>query len=190
MINWNVLRAAGIGSYLMLFLSVAWGLVASSSIVTKRISKPASIAFHQFVATVGLLLLGVHIGGVLIDEYVPFEVSDVLVPLGSTYRPIAIAFGIVAMYMTVIVVVTSWARRFLGTRWWRRAHLLAAPAFVIAMIHGIFAGSDTTRPWMWQMYGATGVVILFLILVRGLSAGYRPPRPSHSSAGAAHAQRT
>ncbi len=50
MTNWNLLRAAGIGSYLMVFLAVAWGLVATTSIVTKRISKQSSNLFHQFVA--------------------------------------------------------------------------------------------------------------------------------------------
>ena len=38
MTNWNLLRAAGIGAYLMLYLAVAWGRVATTSIISKRIS--------------------------------------------------------------------------------------------------------------------------------------------------------
>ena len=34
MSTWILLRAAGIGSYLMLFLSIAWGLIATTSVVT------------------------------------------------------------------------------------------------------------------------------------------------------------
>jgi hypothetical protein len=30
MMTWVILRSAGIGAYLMVFLSVAWGLVATS----------------------------------------------------------------------------------------------------------------------------------------------------------------
>jgi hypothetical protein len=31
---------------------------------------------------------------------------------------------------------------------------------------------------MWWTYVATGLVVLFLVVVRGLTAGYRPPRAS------------
>jgi hypothetical protein len=31
---------------------------------------------------------------------------------------------------------------------------------------------------MWGMYALTGLIVVFLVLVRGLSYGYRPPRPA------------
>jgi predicted ferric reductase len=184
MITWIVLRAAGIGAYLMLFLSVAWGLVATTSIVTKRVAKPTSTLFHQFVATVGLALLGVHLGGLLIDAFMPFGVPDLLVPMSSDFRPVATAFGVMAMYLMVAVMISSWLKRRIGIAWWRRLHLLAIPTFTLSMIHGIFAGTDTSRPWMWTIYLATGAVTLFLVIVRGLTVGYRPrraPRPEHAT---------
>ena len=57
MMTWILLRAAGIGAYVALWLAVAWGLVATTGIVKRRISKPAANAFHAFVATTGLALL-------------------------------------------------------------------------------------------------------------------------------------
>jgi methionine sulfoxide reductase heme-binding subunit len=188
MTTWIVLRAAGIGAYLMLFLSVAWGLVATTSLVTKRVAKPTSTLFHQFVATVGLVLLGVHLGGLLIDAFMPFGVPDLLVPMSSDFRPVATGFGVVAMYLMVAVMVSSWLKKRIGIAWWRRLHLLAIPTFTLSMIHGIFAGTDTSRPWMWAIYLATGAVTLFLVIVRGLTVGYRPqraPRPEHAKVGPA-----
>src|SRR4029077_11998330 len=88
MTNWILLRAAGIGAYVMLFLSVAWGLLSTTSIVTKRASKPSSTLFHQFVATVGVVLLGVHMVLLVIDSYMPFAPLDVLIPQHSTFRPL------------------------------------------------------------------------------------------------------
>ena len=67
MTTWILLRAAGVGAYVMLFMAVAWGLVATTAVVTKRVSKPSANQFHQFVATTGLVLLGVHLGLLLID---------------------------------------------------------------------------------------------------------------------------
>lgn len=177
MTTWVLLRAAGIGSYLMLFLSVAWGLVATTSIVAKRISKPSANLFHAFVASAGLALLGVHLGLLLVDGFMPFSLAEITVPMASEYRPVAIAAGIVAMYAIVVVVVTSWLRTSIGTVWWRRLHVLAVPAFTLALVHGVFAGTDTERPWMFGLYAVTGLLVVFLTLVRALTYGYRPPRP-------------
>ena len=177
MTNWNLLRAAGIGAYLMLYLSVAWGLVATTSIVTKRVSKVSSNLFHQFVATTGLVLLGVHLALLLIDGFMPFAPLDLILPLRSAYRPIPIALGIAAMFAMVAIVVSSWLRKPIGVRLWRAIHLAAVPAFALALGHGVFAGTDTNRPWMAAMYAITGLSVVFLTIVRGLTYGYRPPRP-------------
>ncbi len=193
---WILLRAAGIGAYVMLYLSVAWGLASTTSIVTKHVSKPSSILFHQFVATVGVVLIGVHVALLVIDSFMPFRWVDVLVPMHSTFRPFAVALGVIAMYGAVIVLVTSWLRKPIGTKLWRTIHLLAVPAFTLALAHGVFTGTDTVRSWMWGTYAVTGLSVLFLILVRALTYGYRPPRaaapssaapPSAAPAGAAEA---
>ena len=174
--TWVILRSAGIGAYLMVFLSVAWGLVATSGALGRRVSKASAVSLHQFLSTCGLLLLGIHVGGLLVDPFMPFGAAEILVPGAASYRPVATAFGVIAMYATVVVLVTSWIRRRIGTTWWRRIHLLAAPAFVLSLAHGLFSGSDSTRPWMWWMYLVTGSVVVFLVVLRGLTAGQRPER--------------
>jgi len=177
MTTWIILRSAGIGSYVALWLAVAWGLIASTSLVTKRVSKPTSTVFHGVVASAGLALLLVHLGGLLIDSFMPFTALDVLVPMRTAYRPVAVALGIMAMYGMVVVLASSWTRKHLGTKLWRAIHLLSVPAFTLALAHGVFAGSDSSRPWMFAIYVVTGLTILFLVIVRGLSYGYRPSRP-------------
>lgn len=176
MITWIILRAAGIAAYVMLFASVAWGLAATTSVFGRRVAKATAVAVHQFLSTVALVFLGIHLGGLLVDRFMPFSPLDVLVPLRASFRPVAVAFGIVAMYAMVTVLVSSWLRKRLGTTWWRRLHLLAAPTFILSMVHGIFAGTDSARPWMWWIYVTTGSVLLFLVVLRGLTAGFRPAR--------------
>jgi len=175
-IQWDILRAAGVAAYLALFLSVAWGLVSSTSLVNRHISKPASTAFHATVASAGLAFLAIHLGGLLLDRFMPFGAADLLVPFKTSFHPIPVAFGIVAMYGMVIVLVSSWARKRVGTVWWRRLHLLAVPIFTLSLLHGLFAGTDSARPWMFSIYAVTGCLVLFLVIVRGLTYGFRPPR--------------
>jgi sulfoxide reductase heme-binding subunit YedZ len=181
--TWIILRAAGVGAYLTLFLSVAFGLVATSAPFDKRFAKQSAITIHQFLSTVGLVLLGVHIGGLLLDSYIHFGPKEILVPAASTYRPVAVAFGVIAMYALVVVLVSSWMRRHYSAKLWRRLHLFAVPAFVLSMVHGIFAGADASRRWMFLVYVLTASVVVFLLILRGLTVGLRPARRAQSSPG-------
>jgi sulfoxide reductase heme-binding subunit YedZ len=189
MTMWILIRAAGMGAYVMLFLSVAWGLVSTTGVVTKRVSKASSNQFHAFSASAGLALLGAHLGLLLLDSFMPFRPVDVLVPLHATYRPVATGLGVLAMYVIVLIAVSSWVRRHISTRLWRSIHVFSVPAFTLSLLHGVFAGSDTTRPWMAALYGVTGLTTLFLVLVRALTVGQaraaraaRAPRPDRAAA--------
>jgi methionine sulfoxide reductase heme-binding subunit len=174
--TWIVLRAAGIGAYVLLFLSVSWGLIGTTSLFGKRVAKATAVTVHQFLGAAALFLLAGHLGGLLVDSYMPFRPLDVLIPLHSAFRPLASALGVLAMYAMVLVLASSWLRRPVGPVWWRRLHLLAAPAFGLSMVHGIFAGTDSARPWMWWLYVGTGLAVVFLVIVRGLTADNRPQR--------------
>ncbi len=176
MLTWIVLRAAGIGAYVMLFGTVAWGLAGTTTIGGKRLPRATATAVHQFLSTAALALLTFHLGGLLLDRFVPFTLVDVLVPFHTSFKAPAVAAGILAMYLTVVVLCSSWLRKRVGPAWWRRLHLLAVPMFSLAMVHGVFAGTDTARPWMWWIYVSTAAIVVFLVLVRGLTAGLRPQR--------------
>jgi methionine sulfoxide reductase heme-binding subunit len=177
MMNWILIRSAGIGAYLMLYLAVAWGLAATTTVVSNRVSKQASILFHQFTASAGLVLLLIHMGLLLIDKFERYSVLDEFIPLHSHgTHPIAVTMGVIGMYGVVLVMVTSWLRKPLGTQKWRMFHLAAVPAYTLALAHGVFTGYDTPHTWMWMMYALTGTSVLFLLFVRALTYGYREPR--------------
>jgi sulfoxide reductase heme-binding subunit YedZ len=176
MIEWNLIRAAGIGAYLMLWASVTWGLVATTSLFGKKMPKATSVALHQAFSTLGLLLLATHLGVLLVDRFMPFAPLDLVIPLRATYRPIGVAFGIVAMFTMVVVLVSSWARKPIGTAWWRRLHTLSVPAFSLALVHGFMTGTDTPRPPMFWFYLASTAILLFLVLARAFTAGLRAVR--------------
>jgi methionine sulfoxide reductase heme-binding subunit len=176
MTTWIILRAAGIGAYLSLFLSVAWGLIGTTALFGKKVPRATAVTIHQFLSTAAIVLLAVHLGGLLIDSFMPFGLLDVLLPFHTTFHPVAVTLGVLAMYAIIVVLMSSWFRKRVGAVLWRRLHLLAAPAFGLSMVHGIFAGTDAARPWMWGIYVATGLIVLFLVVVRGLTADFRPAR--------------
>jgi len=174
--TWTVIRAAGVGAYLALFLTVSWGLIATTSLLSTRIAKSTSVLIHQVLGSVGLALLAVHLGGLLADRFVRFDVPDLLVPFRVEKSTTAVALGVFALYACVLVLLTSWLRKGVGTVWWRRFHLLATPAFVLALMHGMLAGTDSTRPWLWWTYLGTALVVVFLLLMRALTDARPAPR--------------
>jgi DMSO/TMAO reductase YedYZ heme-binding membrane subunit len=169
--TWIILRAAGVGSFLMLFGAVAWGLISTTGVVSKRMHRSATIMVHQVLGAAGLVLLVVHVAGLMLDRYVRFDLADVLVPMSSTFRPFAVTLGIVAMYCMVLVLVSSWAKKHLSTPMWRRIHVLSVPAYVMGLTHGMLAGTDTQAPWMWWTYVGSAVVVLFLMVARAATVG-------------------
>ncbi|MGH2595600.1 MAG: ferric reductase-like transmembrane domain-containing protein [Actinomycetota bacterium] len=176
MIEWNIIRAAGIGAFIMLWGSVAWGLVSTTSVFGKRIPKATSIALHQAFSTSGLLFLALHLGFLLADRFMPFAPLDLVIPMRATYRPIGVSLGIASMFVVVLgVLATSWGRKLIGTTWWRRTHALSVPAFALALMHGLMTGTDSKRPAMFWMYLLSAAILLFLLLLRGLNS-QRPQR--------------
>lgn len=174
MMTWNLLRAAGIGSYVMLFASVAWGLFGTTTLWGRFASKASATLIHQFFSTVGMLLLAAHLGLLFIDPWMPFDLKELFVPMASEYEPLAVTLGIVAMYLSAIVIVTSWLRKGLGPKVWRALHLLSIPMFSLMLLHGLLVGTDSQRPWMWSTYIVTGTAVVFLLFLRAFTA--RPAR--------------
>ena len=60
----------------------------------------------------------------------------------------------------------------------------------MALLHGVLAGSDSARVGMTLLYWITGCSVLFLVIVRGLTA--RPPRTrrARSDGSGAHSAGT
>jgi hypothetical protein len=175
-IEWNIIRAAGVGAFLMLWGAVAWGLVSTTSVFGKKIPKATSIALHQAFSTSGLLFLAMHLGFLLADRFMPFTPLDLVIPMRATYRPIGVSLGIASMFVMVLgVLATSWGRKLIGTKWWRRTHALSVPAFALALMHGLMTGTDSKRPALFWMYLVSAAILLFLLLLRGLNS-QRPQR--------------
>jgi predicted ferric reductase len=105
------------------------------------------IDLHGWLSPIALALLVGHVLALLADRYIRFDVLDVLVPMVSPYRPVAVGFGIVAAYCAVVVHASFNLRRKIGTKMWRRLHYLSFVALVAAAAHTFLAGTDASRAW-------------------------------------------
>jgi predicted lysophospholipase L1 biosynthesis ABC-type transport system permease subunit len=113
----------------------------------------------------------------LLDTYVHFGLVDVLVPFASKWHPIAVAWGVVGMYLLVAVEVTSLLRSRLPKQLWRRVHYASFPLFVTATVHGLTAGTDTTRTVAIGIAAAAALAFMIMTAIRVTSSIALPQQP-------------
>jgi DMSO/TMAO reductase YedYZ heme-binding membrane subunit len=143
---WYTARAGGIVAWGLLAASVIWGLWLSGR-VRPLGARPAWILdLHRFLGGLATIFVGVHVGSILLDSYTSFGLTDVLVPFASSWHPVAVAWGVVAMYVLLTVELTSLARQRLPQRLWRTLHVASLPLFVLSTIHYVVAGTDASNP--------------------------------------------
>jgi sulfoxide reductase heme-binding subunit YedZ len=142
---WYLSRSFGIVAWLMLTGSVLLGVMLSTDLFP-RWRRPAWILdLHRWLSALTFFFLAGHLGSLLADKQVHFGALDIAVPFHSTWRPTAIAAGVVALWLLVTVVVTALATKRLSKRWWRDIHLLSYFVFWGTSIHAALAGTDTSR---------------------------------------------
>ena len=99
-------------------------------------------AFHQWTAYGTILLVLTHPLVLLFVDKPSFRVFDILLPIQSPLQPLINLAGAGAMYLLLIVFVTSLLRSRVGRPLWRRSHYLVFPAVVLVFVHSIFTDPD------------------------------------------------
>ncbi|MGZ9585173.1 ferric reductase-like transmembrane domain-containing protein [Paenibacillus marinisediminis] len=163
--TWSVIKAAGISSYLMLFISVIMGTFGYSKLVPAKY-RSLLLFFHQWTGWFGFLLGVLHGTVLLIDTYEPFTITELLIPFYSHYKSAGTGLGILALYIYVAVLVTSdWMKMF-GKKVWRTVHYFPFVAYILSLLHGLLVGSDSSQTAMQMIYAVTGILFIVVMVVR------------------------
>jgi predicted ferric reductase len=172
---WYTARAAGIVTWALLAASVLWGLALSTRVLRGRPRPAWLLDLHRFLGGAAVVFLAVHIVTIVFDTYVHFGLVEVLVPLTGSWRPGAVAWGIVAMYLLVTVELTSLARARLPKQIWDWSHYIAFPLFLFASIHALTAGTDRAAPALRGAVFAAAAAVAMLTAIRAAEAARHGP---------------
>jgi predicted ferric reductase len=170
---WYLTRAAGFVAYLLLFSSAVLGLVMTSDLTGRWYRRFQAYDVHRFLSLLTLGFVVFHVFIVLPDRYIGFSLVELLVPFASPYRPEFMALGILALALLLLVVGSFYARRLVGFRTWRLLHYATFALFVMAMAHGIGAGTDSGQAWAAYFYAGSGLIVFNLALYRALRGSSR-----------------
>jgi predicted ferric reductase len=172
---WLLARASGLTAYALLTASVLAGLVLKSRPFGRALKPASTVDVHRFLALLGLGMLVLHAVTLMLDRTIRMPLAGLLVPGASPYRAAAVALGVVAAELIVLIYVSFLLRKWIGARNWRRLHWATYLVFLLATIHGFASGTDSAQPWAHDLYlGAVGSVA-FATAWRALG---RPVRPA------------
>jgi methionine sulfoxide reductase heme-binding subunit len=173
---WLASRALGIVAIVLLAISVALGL-AMSGRLARRPGLPATLKrLHEGSTLVTLGLIVAHAGVLLGDGYLRPGVAGIVLPFQLGYRPLWSGIGIIAGWLALILALSFYVRRWIGTRTWRWLHRWTIAVYVLALGHAVGAGTDGRSTWMLVMLGLLTAPIVFAFTYRVLRARRRPPR--------------
>jgi methionine sulfoxide reductase heme-binding subunit len=163
---WYVTRTLGVVAYGMLTLSIIFGILRTTA---RRTDEPLPWVvdeLHQFTALLAVFAVIGHMIALYYDPYLPFSLSNLLLPFAEPYKPNAMRIGVLAMYGMVALLLTSWLRQKINYQFWRLIHYVSFFAFVLVSLHGWEAGSDSGETWMRSLYGGAIATVAFLSAVR------------------------
>lgn len=163
---WIASRATAFLAYGCLAASTLYGLAMTTKLLDVIARRVITSTLHEDLALAGLVFAGAHAVLLLFDRYIGYTWADLLIPGASAYEPVATAFGILAFYATVLLILSSKLRRLLGVRLWRAIHLVAFAGAVLMTVHGLVVGSDSNAPWAIGIYLAATTAFVFLLVVR------------------------
>jgi predicted ferric reductase len=184
---WYVARSGGIVAWALLGLSVLWGLALSTRALGPKPRPNWLLDLHRYLGGLALIFTGLHVTGLVADSYTHFGPTEILVPFTGAWHPVAVAWGVIAMYLLVAVELTSLARKRLSKRVWRMTHMLSFPLFVLATGHGLSAGTDRNTVLLKGSMIAVSVAAAIGTFIRGRGTRHagtgtsrHAPRPLHA----------
>lgn len=152
-ILWFATRGAGIVSLLLFTAVVCLGVLTVVRWQSPSWPRFLTVGVHRNLALLSLVFLAVHIVTAVADPFTALGPIAALVPFASSYRPLWVGLGVIAVDLLIAIVVTSLLRSLFGQRAWRTVHWLAYGAWPLALLHGLGAGSDAFAQWMLVLDG-------------------------------------
>jgi sulfoxide reductase heme-binding subunit YedZ len=173
---WYAARASGVAAYVVLSLVVSLGLGLGGKAQSRTWPRFSIEDVHRFGGLLVGSLIGIHVLAIAADSFLPFSLTQLLVPFTSSYRPLWTGLGIAAAELLLALAVTNHYRRRLPYSFWRKAHYLNFAVWALASVHGLMAGTDRGATWLALLYAASVALVAALATWRFGDRVLRSPR--------------
>jgi sulfoxide reductase heme-binding subunit YedZ len=170
--TWEWTRASGLTSFFLLFLSIFTGVLHSSPSTTRQL-KASLYFFHQYTGWMGFLVIIFHAVILMYDQYVSYHWYEIMVPFMSDEHRILTGIGTLAFYGVFLILLSSDMMKKVGRSLWKKIHLFSLPAYLLAMVHGLFIGTESTPSFILFIYIATLGLIIAALLFKRMGVAFK-----------------
>jgi DMSO/TMAO reductase YedYZ heme-binding membrane subunit len=177
-ILWFATRGAGIVSLLLFTAVVVLGILSVLRWQSAGWPRFLTVGLHRNLALLSVAFLAAHVVTAIVDPFTSLGLIAAVIPFASSYRPLGIGLGVIAIDLLLAIVVSSLLRDRIGQRTWRAVHWLAYASWPLALVHGVESGSDASTPWLIALELACVAAVLAAVgwrIVAGHSNRSRLP---------------
>lgn len=190
--DWYIVRASALVGFLLLYISIFIGTVSCFPGIRKYFLCLRSLNFHPvpqpeekklfskikynvgslklwygihcWISLQALIFALVHGVSLLFHKFIPFSLADIFIPFHSSFEPLLVALGTVSLYLMIILVATSYARKYISQKLWRAIHFLNIGLYVAVIIHALYLGTDLKSGLLREIFiWANGFLVLALV---------------------------
>ncbi|MBT4250973.1 hypothetical protein HOD82_01335 [bacterium] len=161
---WYLSRASGFLAYIFLWLSIFYGLAIRNIFLRKTINPANSLRLHSLTSVsavfwalfhgVSFLFHDAEYAMGIKDVFIPFYSENIFVNRGY------LTLGVIAFYILVVIVLTSFIKDKISHKIWRVAHSLNLFLVPLLALHVIFLGTDMQN----QVVKLSFIVSLLLLV--------------------------
>ena len=160
---WYLSQGTGVISLVLYTMVMLLGIAVVGQGRLPGLPRFSVVALHRSISLLSLVFLALHIGTAILDSYVNISVLSTFIPFASSYAPLWIGLGAVAVDLMIALIVTSLLRDRISPRFWRAVHWLAYAFWPLAIAHSIGLGSGTgTLMSGWQLWLTLASVLAVL----------------------------
>ncbi len=162
---WYSSRASGLVAFTLLYISIFLGLTIRLPFFRKIFSPIHALNIHAWISLQAVIVVFFHGVVLAFDKYLNLTLVDLFVPFASAYQSKLISFGIFSFYLMIILVATSYGRKYISPRIWRTAHFMNILLYAVVLIHVLNLGTDMKNPVVMNVFLWANAFLVFLMLI-------------------------
>lgn len=173
---WYVTRASGLVAAVVLVVLMLSGIGFITGTTYRFIEPLTGWATHRALGIILTISLALHMIALYFDHFVPFSFIDLFVPFSSQYKPMElmgvtvgspyVALGVIAFYLTLLIVIVSLVWKEQKSKGWKRVHLMSYVVMVLVFFHSLMIGTDLAGGIPRYLWIGMGAAVLIASLAR------------------------
>ena len=177
---WYLTRISGMVAAVSLVLLMLSGVGLITGNTFSFFEPITAWASHRALGITFSLSVLLHVGALYFDNFVPFSITSLLIPFASDYKQIQlfgysvgslyIALGVISLYITAAITITSllWIEK--KPKLWKVTHLLSYLAMIFVFVHALYLGTDLSSGILRWAWIGLGFAVLYASLARAWRA--------------------